>query len=816
MGKRIDRTYGSSNSKRESKKLNISGGKNVKLYENYRSNKRLSIIDSSDSDLGKDLITNSYSAHEIEDDSSSSLTAVSDNDEIEASKKGSSFFEDESNNTAVKGKNGKLRKSGKNVSYYGQKNMPRKTSRKSYSLSSSEDNESDEEDEEDDYSSSSDGSEVDFVKLQEERKRKALSDMKFKNGLSGKISSLDRNNLSRDRENSNSARKSGRSSSVTKPRFGRRKSRSVLPEDINFGFDFADYDEVAVVDESDEQAEDVGEEVEKTQNSRQDSSSEKSELVYGHDSPLIEVPKLREEEIDSEEDYEIDDNELLATLQADNDMDDFVVSKLADNNITGNASLDSYGEDDEENDPFLREEEKFLVNEFESNGFDDDDVNFEILGIHPHENEDANRNESNPDERSENDIDEDDYIEFTDFNAPIFPKSSKRDHEENNSMENNNYDSNSRKKKAATLVQPNQKVSPNKNDSTINNSETMHNEYDDDDDDDDDEDEDDSYLWNYFFSSDNNSSGSEFEDYDEEVETEFFKGSESNRKSKSLRKDDLKKKQNHTYEEIGVFASDQEYDSGESTDVDLSLPVTTEKNKFGSKVAKEVLSSTADYRPPILGTWIAINTKPFGIIDGLSTRALSTSGKPQDQFRRMPASSQTTDSSDDLALDLDELLNVSEMDDDDENDVKIWRDFNSQKKQVPLGAFRNKSILHNSLMGPENVTNNLNHTSKSNNDFNKRRYSLTNHYSGNRSRRNSMRQGVSKPPHGGRRLSASSNHKDSGQISSKQKRRKASIVEAISEGLRPTKSGLFSEHALADVEELLGDDVDLMSLIEGL
>ncbi|ODV78661.1 uncharacterized protein CANTADRAFT_40740, partial [Suhomyces tanzawaensis NRRL Y-17324] len=239
---------------------------------------------------------------------------------------------------------------------------------------------------------------------------------------------------------------------------------------------------------------------------------------------------------------------------------------------------------------------------------------------------------------------------------------------------------------------------------------------------------------------------------------------------------------------------ENDYDSGESTDVDLSLPKSSNKSKLGSKMAKEVLSSkTADYRPPVLGTWVAIDSKPFGIIDGLSTRTLNSKQlEPRSKPKKLPGVSVAnagTGTTSDLALGLDELLNISELDDDDENDVRIWRDFNNQKNLVPLGAFRNKSVLQNSIIHAENVTSHYNHTSKSNNDFNKRR-----------------------------RNSSTSSY-GSGTIkkeNSKLKRRKASIVEAVSEGFRPTKSGLFSEHALADVEEVLGDDNELMALIKGL
>lgn len=69
---------------------------------------------------------------------------------------------------------------------------------------------------------------------------------------------------------------------------------------------------------------------------------------------------------------------------------------------------------------------------------------------------------------------------------------------------------------------------------------------------------------------------------------------------------------------------DNAYDSSESTDVDESLPRNTNTSpQIGSKKATEVLSSkTADYRPPMLGSWVTIDSKPFGIIDGMSTRSL--------------------------------------------------------------------------------------------------------------------------------------------------------------------------------------------------
>ncbi|EGV60189.1 hypothetical protein CANTEDRAFT_132033 [Yamadazyma tenuis ATCC 10573] len=162
-----------------------------------------------------------------------------------------------------------------------------------------------------------------------------------------------------------------------------------------------------------------------------------------------------------------------------------------------------------------------------------------------------------------------------------------------------------------------------------------------------------------------------------------------------------------------------------------------------------------------------------------------------------------TPHTEDSALGLDELLNMSELDYDDTDDAKIWRDFNNNKKRVPLGAFRNKSLLQNSINeSTDPMTSNVqyNHTSKSNNDFNQRRYSLSGGHKGKSARGKVARRKsstiVSVPP--------------------KSKRRRASMVEAFAEGYRPTKSGLFSEQALLDVEEVLGDDNDIMALIKGL
>lgn len=564
-------------------------------------------------------------------------------------------------------------------------------------------------------SESNSDSDVDFVKLQAQRKA-----MKSRNkGKSIKTQ----------------PEKPRRRRSSATPKFGRRKSHAALPDDIEFALEFEDDGDDAPVAPAATGEEDLGEEVEKSYT------------------------------LPSDDDYEIDDNELLATLQADNDLEEF-----NDNGASArNDSVVLWG-DDEDNDPFLKEEERFLVNEFENNGFDDEGT----LNLQNYESYDAdtnqthlndslehmNRNRANSDSYEEDDDeeDEDDYVVFD----LLF------DHKIAAS-DRNKIHSSARKRK-------HKKVGLSARSS---------------------DDEDDSYLWNYFFSLDESSN--------EDKKTVEDEGNDSESDNELLVDDFFEQTRRKPVE---AAVSDHEYDSGESTDEDVLLAVKLHKKHAGSKLAKEVLSSkTADYRPPILGTWIAIDSKPFGIIDGLSTRNLvPPSRQMQPRKLRMDSAS----SSDDLALELDELLNISELDDVDETDIQIWRDFNNEKRAVPLGAFRNKFLFHphSAAVPAGNGDGALNHTSSSNNDDNKRRYSLTNHSS---SERRPSATGHKRP----RRRSSSSSRAGL-HIPSRAVRRRASNAQAESEGLRATKSGLFSETALANVEELLGDDTEILTLVNGI
>lgn len=625
--------------------------------------------------------------------------------------------------------------------------------------------------------SSSDDSEVDFLVLQAEQR---MNNLKAIKGLPGKPS-----------QNKNQAQKRRRRSTAV-----RKRSEVVLPEDINFKFEFDQSHHENVFDDSDDEPqstqsttipkveedeeEDIGEEV-PTNNTRP------GDFDFQFDEPLIDVPKIKDEDLNSDEEYEFDDNDLLATLQAENDVDEFLVTEPSEKIRTRQSSMSSFN--DETEDPFLREEEKFLVNEFEINGFDDEELDsnnnetarmmdsFHMTGSQSDKviqyasssEDDASGSEFGDlkfgYEDDENDLD--DYIDFANIDAPTYSKDTKR-----NETSRDGIISNKSKQKDQGTKKKGKRRGPL-----------------------DSEEEDDSYLWNYFFSSDAESEdNNDLDRYDVE---------EQHLLEEVFRKDFEEKQRQLAQEEAPMSVEDSKvevgYDSGESTDVDLSLPSSGPSSKLGSKVAKEVLSSrTADYRPPMLGTWVAIDSKPFSIIDGLSTRTLSNQTNTRNPRTKNWKSFSLKHDSDDLAIDLEELLNVSELDNDDENDVRIWRDFNNNKKHVPLGAFRNKSKMHHT-----HVSEPLSGypVSKMNSGVNGRRSLQV------RAKLAAQRELESQ--------SAASIVKEL-NMPSKLKRRRASIADAVSEGYRPTKSGLFSENMLADVEEIMGDDRDFMALIKGL
>lgn len=771
------------------------GGKNIKNLP-YKRDRRFSIVSSSSSEYSEETRKHSDS------DSESSLTAMSEKDEQSALRKGSVFFQ-----------NAKLPRRTKAPSKAAKKRAPKKGPKASYaqvfesdkdddlsddvddddnssvgltgiysmmdrghSNSNSESN-SDSDDEEDNSSvSSSDDSEVDFVQLQAERRANAKSHKSLK-----AIKALQKQQNAKDKKR----RKSDY----------RRQSELPLPDSINFKFDFDDAaNESAIEDDSDQEdplnvikpvqpeEEDVGEEV------TQDLGDKQSyNLNFQFDEPIIDVPKIKDDELQSDDDYEFDDNDLLATLQADNDIEEFITGNPQDiDSSRSRQRLVSSVNEDETMDPFLEEEEKYLVNEFEMNGFDDENEIQDEPGksdfakgigqqvfqdkVTEYDNAGDNSKSDTLDGYIEDDEDEDevDFMDLMEFDAPLFEDDSKESESSLLDLKND----------ADTLDGPVSKsVSPEKRKKSSHKKRKKPRGPLDS------EEEDDSYLWNYFLSSDSES--------DADVNAEPVDVEEQLILEEILRQEKETREATHDREFSLEPLSDQEYDSGESTDVDTSLPKSG-KNQNGSKMAKEVLSSkTADYRPPVLGTWVAIESKPFGIIDGLSTRTLKSGQNTQKNPRTKgwKSISLGKNEHEDSAIELEELLNISELDNDDENDIRIWRDFNNRKKKVPLGAFRNKSHLHQPHAVHEPIVN----------------FRMKNDFGTGRRKKERRASQSNETGHG---LPDSS--------VSKAKRRRASAMEAASEGYRPTKSGLFSANVLTDAEEVMGEDRDFMALIKGL
>lgn len=776
------------------------GGKNFKAYNNIKPNRRMSIASSTSSESSNG--NSKRRSYASASDSESSLTAMSEEDENTASRKGSVFFAPTSDRKKPARKTNA--RNGKTVRTL-KKGIASKSAYKSYPASySSDDADSDDDsqhilnyqindDDEDEqevglngiYSmidnsgndsasdsdsnspddenevSSSDDSEVDFVQLQAERRAKSMKNLKAIKGVPKAKASADATPKPKRRRSS----------------LYRRRSEVALPEDINFKFEFNDTKSGSVIDEEDEEddditgtvsskylpgkqeEEDIGEEI---------VGAESPPLLFHFDEPLLDVPKFKDEDVNSEDDYEFDDNDLLATLQADNDLEEFITTNATElTPRTRQGSLSSVNEDENE-DLFLKEEEKYLVNEFETNGFDDDEVgpvrletarvmdSFQESGDTSSQNKQvlqyvssSDNSDFGSDEEDSKQVttfndandDVDDYIDVIDFDAPFFENSNS---EGEKTGEIAAHSSDKKKTKSKSHF-PKQKI---KRKGPLDS-----------------EEEDDSYLWNYFFSDAESNSESEKE---VDVEEQFV--------LEEIFRKDLEEKQGNPVGTFDDVVSEAEYDSGESTDVDMTLP-SASTNNLGSKLAKEVLSSkTADYRPPVLGTWIAIESKPFGIIDGLSTRTLNSQTSANNPRTKNWRNFSIKNDLEDLAIELDELLNISELDNDDENDVRIWRDFNNNKKHVPLGAFRNKAHIKQPVVVPEPMGG----------------FSVSKMNTSHKNRRTSVRE------------------------SSKLKRRKASVTDAVSGGYRPTKSGLFSENVLADVEEVLGDDKDIMALIKGL
>lgn len=281
--------------------------------------------------------------------------------------------------------------------------------------------------------------------------------------------------------------------------------------------------------------------------------------------------------------------------------------------------------------------------------------------------------------------------------------------------------------------------------------------------------DDDSYLWDYFFSS-----GDESGDDDDDQEDN---------------------------EHSNHFSDD------EATDEDETLPPPSSRKKVGSKAQELLSSSSITARPPALGTW-STDSKPFGIIDGLSTRSLlpaqnrslstaNSMGQQQKHTPSTPISSSTSNNIEELTLD--ELLNMSELEDDNDDEQlnhQDWLEVTGSNRKVPLSAFRNKGIV--------NDQSHINAT---------RRFSASNTTGSGKKLNKKLGRKINEITMTPVR-NISNKHSKQKKKNSKLRRRQ-SIAEAAVEGLRVTKSGLFSEDTLTNVEEFLsglGNEAELSVL----
>ena len=210
-------------------------------------------------------------------------------------------------------------------------------------------------------------------------------------------------------------------------------------------------------------------------------------------------------------------------------------------------------------------------------------------------------------------------------------------------------------------------------------------------------DEDESYLWSYFFTS-----GDESED--------------ENLKFNQLTHVD------------SVDAGEPVEISGDSTDEDENLP---RSNLQIISRPTEILSTSANTsRPPVLGSWVMSSERPYGIIDGLTTRTLSTTssangtsaqpdsvgasaatalpdGKRSQQNSTVSKINQDDGKSDSelSELALDDFIYTSELEDEDKVSEYPIEDsiYHSLNKDIPLSAFRNRGVQ---FINRRNSTNN--------------------------------------------------------------------------------------------------------------
>lgn len=147
-------------------------------------------------------------------------------------------------------------------------------------------------------------------------------------------------------------------------------------------------------------------------------------------------------------------------------------------------------------------------------------------------------------------------------------------------------------------------------------------------------------------------------------------------------------------------STDNIVDNGNETDEDENLPKRSGKI-LGSKHAKEILSSSKDqFRAPKLGTFIT--KKPYSVIDGFTTRFLQPLDGNHSVMQKAaainkPDVSEAGGTASNSNLALDELINISEFDEDYSN-VELKEDFDDffGDKRIPLTAFRNKGLMNSS------------------------------------------------------------------------------------------------------------------------
>ncbi|ANZ74165.1 BA75_00774T0 [Komagataella pastoris] len=591
--------------------------------------------------------------------------------------------------------------------------------------------------------------------------------------------------------------------------------------------------------------EDLGEEVKPT--SKQSNQTEQLEKFV--DEPFtIEVPKFKEDEINSDNDYGFEEAKLIRTLQNDNDDLELRVRHTA---VDNNDEDGTTGEDDDEKDSYVFLDEDYLLKE-EADAILKDYENYSF-----------------PRSPTLKDIDT-----IQPRRASFFGKQSDELvllYEPSNERKNPNQ-GNSRDVFESDEFQ---EVFDNSDDSKENDSHSYQNDDDYEDDpgfdyndfnrsgDEDDENEqetrfDDPYYVDFPFSSRNSIQAAVERGSDQEQDSDddsylfnyFFKGEGDDSSSDAIASDD------------DELEDDQKLDDNESsnsTDEDEALPKTSNK-KIGTKIAKEVLaSSKVDPIPPVIGIWTTSDGgKPFEIIDGFSMRSVSEnknnikskraepSVKGTIRDRTKPKGKQTGSVP---LLDLDDLLNISESDSESKALANTQLNIVTQSNQsapnagwafiassinpsnVPLSAFRNKGMV------VEKDTNHLRRYSSSLQHFNSttRRLSMAKDDRGlkaghslipkkGKKKNKVLEQEVVMAPVKSLRFKTGSKKKSkkSGLSVetdvSKKRIRRQSLAEAAAEGLVPTRGGLFNEDTLIEVEALYADigKIDELSALLGI